>query len=69
MFRSLFPFVLVLALFASHGLAAKKLTNFVFFLIDDLGCYGAEFHETPDLDKLEDEAMKCTNAYSGCTVY
>ena len=54
---------------AHQGMAAKKLPNFVFFLVDDLGwgdlgCYGSKFHETPHLDKLASEGMKFTNAYS-----
>jgi len=58
---------------AHQGMAEKKLPNFVFFLVDDLGwgdlgCYGSEFHETPHLDKLTSEGMKFTNAYSACTV-
>ena len=53
--------------------AAEKLPNFVFFLVDDLGwgdlgCYGSRFHETPNLDTLAGEGMKFTNAYSACTV-
>ena len=73
MFRSLSLIVLLFGLLASPSLFSKKLPNFVFFLVDDLGwgdlgCYGSEFHETPYLDKLADEGMKFTNAYSACTV-
>jgi len=51
----------------------KKKTNFVFFLVDDLGwkdlvCYGSSFYETPNIDKLAKGAMRFTNAYAACPV-
>lgn len=51
----------------------RKKPNFVFILIDDLGwtdigCYGSEFYETPDIDKLATQGMKFTNAYAACPV-
>jgi arylsulfatase A-like enzyme len=47
--------------------------NFVFVLIDDLGwrdlsCYGSEFYETPNLDKLASESKQFTDAYASCPV-
>ncbi len=47
--------------------------NFVFLLVDDLGwgdfgCYGAEFYETPNIDKLANQGMLFRNAYAACTV-
>ncbi|WP_442507452.1 sulfatase [Novipirellula sp. SH528] len=47
--------------------------NFVFLLVDDLGwgdfgCYGAEFYETPNIDKLASQGMLFRNAYAACTV-
>ena len=47
--------------------------NFVFILIDDLGwidtaCYGSEFHETPNIDRLANEGMRFTNAYAASPV-
>ena len=53
--------------------AEEKKPNFVFLLVDDLGwgdfgCYGAEFYETPHIDKLAKDGMLFTNAYSACTV-
>ena len=64
--------LILMALAASMVQAAER-PNFVFFLVDDLGwgdlgCYGSEFHETPNLDRLAGEGMKFTNAYSACTV-
>lgn len=50
----------------------KKL-NILFILIDDLGwkdlgIYGSEFYETPNLDKLAEEGIIFTNAYSSSPV-
>ncbi len=47
--------------------------NFIFILIDDLGwadlsCYGSEFYETPNLDRLATEGMRFTDAYAACPV-
>ena len=47
--------------------------NFVFILIDDLGwkdlgCYGSEYYETPNLDRLAREGMCFTDAYASCPV-
>lgn len=51
----------------------NKKPNIVFILIDDLGwkdiaCYGSEFYETPNLDKLALEGMRFTDAYAACPV-
>jgi arylsulfatase A len=51
----------------------RKRPNIVFILIDDmgwtdLGCYGSRFHETPNIDRLESEGMKFTDAYAACPV-
>lgn len=47
--------------------------NFIFILIDDmgwkdLGCYGSEFYETPNLDQLSKDGTNFTNAYAACPV-
>lgn len=47
--------------------------NFVFILIDDLGwkdlgCYGSEYYETPNLDRLAGDGMRFTDAYASCPV-
>lgn len=52
---------------------AEGKPNIVFLLVDDLGwgdfgCYGAQFYETPHIDKLAAEGMRFTNAYAACTV-
>src|SRR5699024_10648698 len=47
--------------------------NIIFILIDDLGwkdigSYGSEFYETPNLDRLAEEGMRFTNAYAAAPV-
>lgn len=47
--------------------------NVVFILIDDmgwkdLGCYGSEFYETPNIDALASEGIRFTDAYSASGV-
>ena len=55
------------------GLQAKKPTNFVFFLVDDMGmmdvgAFGSTFHETPHIDHLAKTGMKFNNGYAACPV-
>ena len=52
---------------------AKQRPNVVFFLLDDLGwrdlgCYGSEFYETPNIDQLAKESVQFTQAYATCHV-
>ena len=47
--------------------------NIIFILVDDLGwkdlgCYGSEFYETPNIDKLATKSVKFENAYAACPV-
>ncbi|VGO18026.1 sulfatase [Pontiella sulfatireligans] len=47
--------------------------NVVFFLVDDLGmmdlaCYGSDFHETPNIDRLAKEGVQFANAYASHAV-
>ena len=47
--------------------------NILFFLVDDLGwcdvgCFGSVFHETPNIDRLAQDGVRFTNAYSACHV-
>ena len=75
------PMRILLALFISLvcvcGAVAnepdRSATNFVFFLVDDLGwadvaCFGSTFHETPNIDRLAESGMKFTNAYAASPV-
>jgi arylsulfatase A-like enzyme len=47
--------------------------NIIFILIDDMGwrdigCYGSDFYETPNLDRLAAQGMTFTDAYAACPV-
>lgn len=47
--------------------------NIVLILVDDmgwtdLGCFGSEYYETPNIDKLCSQGMKFTQAYAACAV-
>ncbi len=47
--------------------------NIIFILIDDMGwrdigCYGSEFYETPNIDRLAEQGMLFTDAYAACPV-
>lgn len=64
-------FSLGLAVFAS--LQAQEKPNVVFILADDLGygdlsCFGQEKFETPNIDHLALNGMRCTHTYTGATV-
>jgi arylsulfatase A-like enzyme len=47
--------------------------NVVLILIDDLGwkdlgCYGSDYYQTPNIDRLAAEGMRFTDAYAACHV-
>ncbi|MFW5886821.1 MAG: sulfatase [Bacteroidota bacterium] len=51
----------------------NELPNVIIFHVDDLGwtdlgCYGSEYYETPNIDKLCEEGMKFTNAYAPAAI-
>jgi len=55
------------------GAAAAERPNIVFIIVDDmgwadLGCYGSRQIRTPNIDKMAEEGIRFTDAYSGCTV-
>ena len=61
------------ALLASAAVYANNKPNIVFILADDLGygdvgCYGQEKFETPNIDSLARAGMRFTQSYSGTTV-
>ena len=76
--KNLIQFSLILLLMLLFSNCAKnsikeKSPNVIFFLVDDLGwsdvgCYGSEFYETPNIDKLASEGVRFTDAYSACHV-
>ncbi len=58
---------------AAAGSGSTKPLNFVFILIDDLGwsdlgCYGADLHETPNVDAFAKRSMTFTDAYAAAPV-
>lgn len=68
-----------IGLLFSSGCSIKKVVdekqklNVVFFVVDDLGwkdlgVYGSDFYQTPNIDQLAKEGMLFDNAYSSCTV-
>jgi arylsulfatase A-like enzyme len=62
-----------MAAIAPPASAAERPPNIVVFLTDDLGwtdlgCFGSDLYETPNIDRLAREGMKFTTAYSACTV-
>ncbi len=64
--------VLMSALFI-NPLHAQSQPNIVFILADDLGwadlgCYGADLHETPHLDRLAAQSLRFTHAYAPAPV-
>ena len=52
---------------------ASEQPNFILINVDDLGwkdlgCYGSEIYETPNIDKLASDGVRFTNAYAVCAV-
>ncbi|WP_222847002.1 arylsulfatase [Pontiella desulfatans] len=65
--------VLFLLVFAVAGACAAAKPNIIYILADDLGygdlgCYGQQEIQTPNIDALCREGMKFTNHHSGSTV-
>ena len=64
--------IIMLTLVLSFSVTAKEQPNIVFFFVDDLGwkdlgSYGGQFIETPNIDKLASQSMRFTNAYASPT--
>jgi len=68
---------LLVATFAAHAnkarAADRELLNVIVILVDDLGwsdlgCYGADLHQTPNIDSFCRGSMKFTDAYSAAPV-
>jgi arylsulfatase A-like enzyme len=69
--------LLFLTLFFSLAPSAWAVSgpdlNVVFFLVDDLGwtdlgCYGSDYYQTPNIDRLASEGMRFTDAYAAFCV-
>ena len=71
-----FKLILIAAVLFSLASCADNRAdkpNFVFILVDDMGwkdvgCYGSEFYENPNIDRLAKEGMRFTNAYASASV-
>ncbi len=67
-------FVLLLSAVVSvPAVAAESRPNIVLIVADDLGahdlgCYGADLHETPHLDRLAESGVRFTQAYAPAPV-
>jgi len=66
-------FITILLIVVLQTLSAQKKPN-VLFIVADLGinalnCYGNNVVESPNTDKLYNEGMHFTNAYSKIFVY
>jgi len=53
--------------------ASGPKTNVVLILIDDLGwndvgCYGSNYYQTPNIDRLASDGMRFTDGYAACNV-
>lgn len=57
----------------AEGTPKRQQPNVVFILIDDmgwrdLGCFGSDFYETPNIDRLAASGVSFSNAYASCHV-
>src|SRR4030042_5634267 len=57
----------------SEGCDSQSLPNVVFIMADDLGshdlgCYGQEYIQTPNIDRLATEGIRFTDFYAGAAV-
>lgn len=62
-----------IGLLAVFSAVAQPKPNVVFIIADDLGygdlsCFGQEKFETPNIDRLALNGMRCTHTYAGTTV-
>ena len=65
--------VLFIVLYNGLTVKAAKQTNFLFFLVDDMGwadigANGSTFHETPHIDRLAKSGMRFTQGYAAGSV-
>ncbi len=69
-----FSLTIVLPAFAARSApAAEPPPNIIFLLVDDLGwtdlgCFGSDLYETPNIDALASQGTKFTDGYAACTV-
>jgi len=73
MFASLLAIESLCCVNNAPGAEKPSAPNLIFILIDDmgwrdLGCYGNTFHETPHIDRLAADGLRCTDGYAACPV-
>jgi arylsulfatase A len=76
MMRTLYMLLLVVSVLISRSAAAEtaaKSPNVILIVADDFGwtdlaCYGSDFYQSPNIDKLARDGMRFTANYSACTV-
>ncbi len=62
-----------LMILTSCANSQEKKPNVILFLVDDLGwtdlgSFGSDLYQSPNVDKLAAEGVRFTNSYSACTV-
>ena len=65
-------FILVAGSISSNSFSAEP-PNIVIIISDDLGwtdagCYGSDLYETPNIDRLAEEGLRFTNAYTAASL-
>lgn len=65
--------IVITALICLTSCSEPQKPNIVLFVVDDLGwtdvgCFGSDLYQTPNIDQLALGGMKFTNAYASCTV-
>ena len=75
LYRPLLLFLLLCQVGFLHANKADnpKRHNIVLILIDDLGwkdlgCYGSDYYQTPNVDRLASQGVRFTNGYAACAV-
>jgi len=56
-----------------ESIPGRQKTNIILINVDDLGwtdlsCYGSQYYETPNIDRLAAQGMRFTNGYASCAV-
>lgn len=69
----LYLFLFIFLFSCSENPAEKTKPNIIYILADDLGygdlgCFGQETIQTPEIDRMASQGIKFTNHYSGSTV-
>ena len=65
--------VVCLCVAIGDAASSEPNTNVVLILIDDLGwndvgCYGSEYYQTPNIDRLASDGMRFADGYAACNV-